>query len=610
MRSCVFLLGVSLSAMSCAYGNVVGLQTTAGGTTYGPYPSINEALTTGVAAHSTTTPVLTLSGDDTETIGTTVPSTITSLSIIGSSGAIRTIIPAASLTSSLFTNPNDNPLTLNLSNLTFSGFRNDSVGGGVLYASGNGTITLNVSGPVTFTRNSAIGSGGAIFGKMEAISGPVAFTGNSSSASGGAIFNNNNNSTMTISGLATFTGNSSSVYGGGIYAGSNVTLTDTHFANNTAKTSGGAVYMEGASKTLTYNVTTSVTLGPTSPATSAAGDNDIAGVSDAMFTKSGTGTLTLNTNNLNWVGNTTVNAGRFIIGDSNHPHAQWGSSTTTETPYINSNSGTLGGYGTIYATTINLSGGTWLIGINPAGTTPPCGILTLRGGGAYLTLPANIEIDGLVGSGFPPYGYTVATGYGNSLSGSLDTLNAKLAKYNVTLTESSNPPFSLTLKELPPGVYLGSPLAQNVLVTFEVPGFYNGRAITTYGEGLVVWYGLEGPAASGEAGNFFSSGTPTSVVLNNRKQQVLSRNDANDGTINAVSNESVTPWSWTGSVALPISGLPCAWQLWTHTYGNTPAYPTNAAQRGNNWVAQGQLNLSGYVGAFLNVTHQITPGEK
>ncbi|RZI45715.1 hypothetical protein [Candidatus Finniella inopinata] len=295
MRTMMFLLGVSLSALTCAYGaDVVNLQITSGGTSY-PYISINDALTTGVSAHTTTTPILTLTTatDTVEATSTDLTNFTGGVSITGASSGTTITGSSTSSGSSLFrgTIPN----TINFQNISFSSFVNST---------GSGIITMPAGGALAYTADSGFTS-----------------------------------------------------------------------------------------------VLTPATAG-------AAHDTDIASNGTATFAKGGAGTLTLNTVNANWLGGTTINAGSLIVGDRSHTTAQWGSADTQGT--ITLTSGTFGGYGKTYAPTIDLSGGTWLLGLTPSTATQAR--LNLTG---KLTLPTNIEIDGLLlGTSFtfPTGGYTVATG--------------------------------------------------------------------------------------------------------------------------------------------------------------------------------------------------------
>ncbi|WP_165380304.1 hypothetical protein [Candidatus Finniella inopinata] len=173
----------------CVWG-VVDLQTTPGGTNYA-YGSIHEALTTGLGAHTTTTPILTFTAaaDTVETQSVSLDSFAgfgKSVTIAGASGG-TTIIPAPTLSGSLFSTSSNNALTLNLSSLTFTGF-SYIYSGSVLSTSG--ALTLNSTGtnPVTFTGNSSNGQGGAIYTSRDVTLTDTQFINNTATRySGGAV---------------------------------------------------------------------------------------------------------------------------------------------------------------------------------------------------------------------------------------------------------------------------------------------------------------------------------------------------------------------------------------------------------------------------------------
>ncbi|RZI46475.1 hypothetical protein [Candidatus Finniella inopinata] len=273
---------------------------------------------------------------------------------------------------------------------------------------------------------------------------------------------------------------------------------------------------------------------------------------------------------------------------SQHPAASMWGTDAGVTP-ITSGTATFGGYGTVYAQDVTFSpstgGGptvTWLIGIDPTGTTPPCGVLNMTGA---LTLPTNIEVDGVVATPFPDAGYTVARGYTLSVASGLGALNHQLSAYSLVLQESPSP-YSLLLKK-------------TVMVTFEAPGFYSGRPITRNGEGLLVRYGLYNSAWTGPTGSHpFFSGATTDITLDNRYKTTLStENTLSSGT-------SVTPLLWTGSAAFPTlsTGQAYAWQLW-----RSDGYQTDNTNHG--WLAQGLLTATDMGAGNLNITYQITPNE-
>ncbi len=316
---------------------------------------------------------------------------------------------------------------------TFTGNTSSSTGGAI---HATGPITLDGTSDATFSSNVAANSGGAIYaGGAVNLNGKADFTGNrATSTTGGAIYTNSN---VTLSGPTTFTGNvadygGGAIYAGGdvnisgptsftrstvdyrggaIYAGGDVSLTDTQFDGNSAASQvGGAIYMAGSNKTLTYTTTQKTVL---NPAGTMLGDNDIAGGSSVGFVKAGPADLVLNTKNPGWMGPTTVNAGRMIVGDSAHTDASWGSIGTSDgvhfigTPNITVQSGaTLGGFGTVCAIDIAFeSGSTWVAGITPGGQS---GQLVSN----TLTLDPTTKLQIIPSSGTyskDPTTYTIAT---------------------------------------------------------------------------------------------------------------------------------------------------------------------------------------------------------
>ncbi|RZI46156.1 beta strand repeat-containing protein [Candidatus Finniella inopinata] len=482
-----------------------------------------------------------------------------------------------------------------------------------------GTVNLNTSGsnfvPVTFNGNKAIDSaeigGGAICtGSLNAGgTSPLTFSGNTAASRGGAVYTVVG---VIISCPTTFKDNNVPhlygvyTYGGAIFSAGNVSLTDTQFINNSAATGGGAVFMNGqeeSTATFTYTVTNSkiITLNPPmSDLSFPAIDHDTIACSstDAHFVKEGTGTLILNTNNIDWKGNTTVKAGAMIVGGTSANVAFWG---TTDGTIIVKGGAIFGGYGYINAKTVTFEANSiwWLV------PTDSDKGLQMPGTSGSLTLNPSMKVQlGAFPYPFANSGYTVAK-YGKLRDSNGDTapadsetvlapLNDQLVTYGLQLKQNTingspaTPYYSLILQQVATRLYLGSPPVQNVLVTFDAPG---GK-ITRYGQGLVVWYGMPGTD-----GNFFG-GALSCVALNNRAKMVRST----DGS--ASSSNTVTPWSWTGSAALPI-GKTYAWQLWKSKYGETPTYSISPA---TNWIAQGQLSLTD--SSVLSLTYQITPGEK
>ncbi|WP_165380372.1 beta strand repeat-containing protein [Candidatus Finniella inopinata] len=499
MRSCLFFLGVSLSAFSCAYGTSVGsdqtgVDKTISGALGGATGSATLNLMQSVQLESGTSDILALS----------------KVTINGASGGTKIAPSGTGLPYSLFKDSTSTTLELDFNNLTFQGFSADNgaiikssdqpgvtVGGigsgpvtfmgnratnegGVIYAnngsvifsgedsvtfrgnqsadsggaiavSGSGNVSLYGTGVVNFSSNKAQSEGGAIYTDSGAVNlsgtGPVSFNCNSSQ-NGGAI---NAGGALTISGNvpAVFTNNTGLENGGAINAAGAVTLTNTQFMGNTAGM-GGAVYMSSANS-LTYKVDSSIIMNPSTGASQ--GDNDIAGVAGTTFNKTGAGDLTINTMNPGWLGTTNVNAGRFIVGENpENTGATWGGSTTPAGAITVSGTATLGGYGTINASGVTFqTGSTWLLGLNP--NTQTAGLLSLTGTLA-LVPNMNVEIDGLMATSIPTAGYTVATFVG--YTGDLVGLNKLLLKSNLTLDSSTSGSLILKQIQIPKPVQLGS----------------------------------------------------------------------------------------------------------------------------------------------------------
>ena len=138
--------------------------------------------------------------------------------------------------------------TLAISGLTAS--ENESTNGGVLFTSGNLTITLKDS---VISDNTALTVGGVVAyrgGKTMEISG-CTITGNT--APNGGVIEASGTGTLTVK-SSTLEGNSATKYGGAIYVsgtGKVVVSDDTVVKDNTA-TAGGAVYLDlGATATIT-----------------------------------------------------------------------------------------------------------------------------------------------------------------------------------------------------------------------------------------------------------------------------------------------------------------------------------------------------------------------
>ncbi len=125
-----------------------------------------------------------------------------------------------------------------IANVSFT--ENSAKNGGVIYTSGNGTLSINDS---VFDKNTATnGSGGSICHTAgNATIANVSFTENSAK-NGGAVYLNDADAQLTD---VTFSKNTATTNGGAVdIVGSRVTLTGTSgFSNNSAGSHGGAVYV-------------------------------------------------------------------------------------------------------------------------------------------------------------------------------------------------------------------------------------------------------------------------------------------------------------------------------------------------------------------------------
>ncbi len=137
-----------------------------------------------------------------------------------------------------------------LTDVSFSNNTANSAAGGAIYNTSSSPTLTNAA----FTSNGAGSNGGAIFnegGNVTINNGT--FTSNAAGGNGGnggAIFSTAANSTFLNN--VTFTSNTGISDGGAIYnTGSNLTLKDGTFNNNTASSDGGAIFSTGG----TFNLT-------------------------------------------------------------------------------------------------------------------------------------------------------------------------------------------------------------------------------------------------------------------------------------------------------------------------------------------------------------------
>ena len=155
-----------------------------------------------------------------------------------------------------------------IENVVFNGNYSASVGGAIATRNENrgnntdGSLSLNQT---TFTSNSAVGNGGAIYSAFDNVSIIASvFEGNSSGANGGAIYNAPAGIYTTTPAYAnivdtSFTNNTAAGLGGAIYANSDVYInaiaSNVTFSGNTDKNGANDIYMAGADSTLYLNAT-------------------------------------------------------------------------------------------------------------------------------------------------------------------------------------------------------------------------------------------------------------------------------------------------------------------------------------------------------------------
>ena len=137
-----------------------------------------------------------------------------------------------------------------------TGQSSSSNGGAINFSLDNETLTLN---KVNFTDNTTTGNfGGAInLGKGRAIITDAVFSGNKENGAqnwggGGAVFQANSNEMLTIADSVFM--ESSAHMGGAVGINSNVSITDSSFANNSAVARGGAIYLNNTAQLQLENV--------------------------------------------------------------------------------------------------------------------------------------------------------------------------------------------------------------------------------------------------------------------------------------------------------------------------------------------------------------------
>ncbi len=206
--------------------------------------------------------------------------------------------------------------SLTLQNLTISHGNSSSSNGGAI----NGFYGSLTATHVTFSDNYSPHSGGALYRGTMTVSDST-FVNNSAAVSGGAIMADTLNVTNS-----TFTGNSSG-FGGAIYA-TELNVSGSTFNSNTALTSGGAIYATGMQVNLlanTFSANTSVTGGAL---TTANGINvGITNIANSTFSNNSASTsggavysthFKLNIGNNTLVNNTAPSGGTVYFNGSNY----------------------------------------------------------------------------------------------------------------------------------------------------------------------------------------------------------------------------------------------------------------------------------------------------
>ncbi|RZI45657.1 hypothetical protein [Candidatus Finniella inopinata] len=570
MKSSVFLLGVSLSAFSAAYGATVQLydSSTSNQLDVNVSPAtIANALTeaaaggrTGLSFTPTTRPYIVLTGDDTaENSQVDDSSSFTDITIASDGSTVRVIKSSGSPGSFGSSTSNDDARLLNigngasvtLNNVTFHEWNLQkgvltiangglpgtlNIIGIVLFQNNKGDsfpaidayngLNLNINGSLTLENKSANGFGGAIYMNPQSVStftctsptSQLIFRGNNCIGRGGAVYAVANS--LTITSGATFTGNfatggTGSARGGAIYYDNgNLALTDTVFSGNYASAQtggnalGGAVYMKG--KDLTYRVSVThpssnpLVVNPDAVNSGSAvsfSNNDIACESNSStFTKSGPGTLVLNTNNSNWLGDTVVSegtmivghdstvsgttypganavwgpssgAGNITVGDGTNPATLGGSGTINANTLTLNSGGSLSGTGAITVTTYALGSGVTFSGFSTAPALTATNLLFNLGStwkmsaanpliitGA-LTLPSTLDLTGLTKTTYSAVAYYPVASFGSCTNlGNLTTLNSLLLPYSLQFVPivNGNTVRGLSLQTQVPTVSLSS----------------------------------------------------------------------------------------------------------------------------------------------------------
>jgi len=299
-------------------------------------------------------------GSLTAATGTTAPANGAVWNLNSAGIFLNTGVTLPAGTPGLTINGNGNTLTLNngaapfgsflssaaataaLSNLTISGGSIAGDGGAI---SAGGALTLNTTGAVAFTNNSAtgFGSGGAIdaFGGVSIgnAGSTVTFTGNTaSSIGGGGAINGNANVTLNGSTIAMTSNSSGSGGGGAIDAIGAVSIGDASstvaLTSNTSVGTGGAIFghgavtLDGSAITLSDNRAGSTTVNAGGGAIFAGGDVSIGNSNSTIMLVGNTATfgggaidsnsaVTLNGSAITVTGNSTTQTNGGAIFASN-----------------------------------------------------------------------------------------------------------------------------------------------------------------------------------------------------------------------------------------------------------------------------------------------------
>jgi autotransporter-associated beta strand protein len=447
-------------------------------------------------------------------------------------------------------------LTTNASSsTTFSGAISGSGG-----LTKNGTGTLTLTGELSYTGNTSINTGTVVIGSPSQLgggiysgniinSGTLIYSGTSNQTlsgiiSGAGVLTHNASSRLTLTGNNSYSGNttintgtveigSAGRLGGGSYSG-NIANSGTLIYSGTSNQtlsgiiSGAGVLTHNASSRLTltgnnsYSGNTTITTGTLEITTTGrlGGGNYSGNITNSgqfvlgsnsnqtlsgqisgngAITKNGTGILTLNGSN-NYSGNTTINAGTVVIGNSTGLGASGN---------ITFGGGTLqygSGITTDISTRIKNSGSAILIHTNNnditfAGTldSSNSGGLTKNGTGT-LTLAGNSNYSGntTINTGTVVIGHANGAGTGRIVQtdsssllkfDTIGTITNNMSVYNVLASQSATLSGAITVNNATWDVENGD----TITITGNVSG---GGGVTKNGNGTLVLSGNNTYAAA------------------------------------------------------------------------------------------------------------------